>query len=420
MKVDWKPFSAKALAAMNQSDAFINILEGAVRSSKTLSSIVAWLGFIEQSPHREFLMTGKTTDTLFRNVIDGATGILSIMGSRARYIKASQGGAKLLLEYGKVTKVCYCIGAYNEGSEGRIRGMTVAGWYADEITLYPESFVKQAINRMSLSGRRAFWTTNPDSPYHYIKTEFIDKAQEKGFKTWHFELNDNYALDDDYKESLRKSYSGLWYKRMVDGLWVVAEGSIYDMWDEEKYTFDKEPTKNQDYQIWCDYGTHNPCVFLLVAKDEESRYWVLKEYYHNSREVGRQKTDKQYREDLMQFVGKYPVSRVIIDPSAASFITELEQNTPFSIIQANNDVLDGIRKTATTLETKRLFIHKSCKNVLREFPSYVWDPKAQKHGEDKPIKDNDHALDCVRYGIMTQHMANIRTVDWGDDDEDDD
>ncbi len=371
-----------------------------MRSSKTLSSIVAWLAFVEQSPHREFLMTGKTSDTLYRNVIDGATGILAIMGRRAKYNKCGQGGAKLCLTFGRITKICYCVGAHNEGSEGRIRGMTIAGWYADEVTLYPESFVKQAINRMSLPGARAFWTTNPDSPYHYINTEFIQKAKEKGYKHWHFELDDNYSLTKEYKENLKKAYSGLWYKRMVQGLWVLAEGAIYDMFDQEKggHVVDDLPDRFERYFIGVDYGTSNPCVFLLFG-ESAGVYYCIKEYYYDSKKTSRQKSDDEYAVDFVAFVGDVALSAIYIDPSAASFIVALKKRRVRNIKEADNSVLDGLRTQATLLANRKYFIHRSCKNTIGEYGSYVWDVKAQERGEDKPVKKFDHGKDAERYAL---------------------
>lgn len=228
----FKPFSQKQLDFICNSNAFINVAEGAVRSGKTIAATVRWINFVRESPHDKFLMTGKSSDTLYRNVIED---IEKILGNLVKFTKSSKGGAKLIFKLPdpsdpkgkKVTyKTCYCVGAYDEGSEGRIRGMSVAGWLADEVTLYPESFITQAINRMSMSGAKAIWTTNPDSPYHYIKQEYIDKSigsgteKPKNLRVWSYQLDDNLALDEEYKANIRSAYTGLWYKRMILGLWV--------------------------------------------------------------------------------------------------------------------------------------------------------------------------------------------------------
>lgn len=398
--VKWKPFSPKALDAILNCTAFINILEGAVRSSKTLSSIIAWLAFLEKSPNNEFLMSGKTIDTLYRNLIGGATGILAIVGCRrCQYKKSAEGGAQLLIKFGKQTKICYCVGAHNEGSEARIRGMTIGGWLADEVTLYPESFVKQAINRMSLDGAKAIWTTNPDGPYHYIKREFIDKARDKGYRVWHFELDDNYSLSEEYKENVKRAYTGLWYKRMIQGLWVQAEGAVYDMFDEAVHVIDC-PAAHSEYYVAIDYGTSTVTTFGLYGLTGDAVY-LLKEYYHDAEATGRQKTNSEFGTDFDQFVGSVHPRAIYCDPSASSFKVELRRRG-YAVKDADNDVLEGIRLHASFLSDRRFFVDRSCVHSCQEYASYVWDPAAQAQGEDRPLKQNDHCCDRNRYMIQTR------------------
>ena len=402
----WAPFSSKALVSLANCDAFINIFEGAVRSSKTVVSTVAWLTFIEESEHTEFLMTGKTADTLFRNVIGGSYGVLAIMGKRATYVKSSQGGAKLTLKFGGKKKICYCLGANDERAEGNLRGMTIAGWYADELTLYPESFVKQAINRMSLEGAQAFWTMNPDSPFHYIKLEFIDKAKEKGYRLFHYELGDNLSLSQRYKDELKKAYTGLWFKRMVLGLWVMAEGSIYDMWDDSKHIIHEIPPGLNRNGVSIDYGTTNPCTFGLYEWREGTRKITLtREYYYDSKALNIQKTDQEYADAFATWLNGLWPEVVYVDPSAASFIAELKKRG-YPVRNANNDVLDGIRFTAGMITGGNFNVMNTCKGTIQEFPSYIWDPKAQVLGLDKPLKQNDHAMDRNRY-FLYSHFRRV-------------
>lgn len=397
MTTNWI-FSEKQANSISYSQARINLWEGAVRSGKTIGSIIRWLLYVKDAPPGPLAMIGKTERTLKRNILDEVERIAG--KSNFKYNRGT-GEAKL---FGRTVHI---VGANDERAEGKIRGMTLAGSYGDEITLWPESFFRQLMLRHSVSGSKFFGTTNPDSPYHWLKADYIDKAHSLDMRVFHFQLEDNLALDPSYIEALKNEYTGLWYKRFILGLWVMAEGTIYDMWDEEEHLFTKWPDKIDEYQIWCDYGTHNPCVFLLIGKQRGPRYWVLKEYYYNSTETGRQKTDSQYCQDLKKFVGDLPISRVVVDPSAASFITELRKNTRFTIVPANNDVLDGIRETAKALKNGKLFVNESCRNMRREFTSYVWDEKAQKIGEDKPLKENDHSMDACRYGIMTQTALQI-------------
>jgi len=427
----WAPFSRKAMQAIKYSDAFINIYEGAVRSSKTVSSIIAFLEFLEESPHREFLLTGKTQQTAYRNVIGGDYGILSIVGAnRGKFKSSGEGGAQIELKFKNpnkrtrrkepwVTKIVYVVGMNDRQAEEKIRGMTIAGWYADEVTLYPEEAVKQAINRMSLDGARAFWTCNPDSPYHYIKTEYIDKAKEKGYRVFHFTLDDNMALSERYKNNLKLAYKGLWYKRMVLGLWVMADGVIYDSFVHESVDAGgmivaKPPFEHTTrHWVGVDYGNTNPTVFLMLGEGTDGRLYLLDEYYHQAGgdNDNQSKAPSEYAKDFEKWLGEcadkipsFNLQGIFIDPSAKGFILELYRILPKQfkrkIRTANNDVKLGIEKVAGVIGNDLFRVGANHKNVLRELSSYVWDPKAQKRGEDKPIKENDHAMDALRYMIM--------------------
>ena len=397
--MQWSPLSQKALTAMAHSNGFINIYEGAVRSGKTLAASLRWIEHLGSSPHQEFLMTGKTADTLYRNVIGGEVGLIAILGQRnAKYKKSTQGGATFTIRVGPGEKTCYCLGANDERAEGHIRGMTIGGWYGDEITLYPETFVKQGLNRLSLKGAKAFWTMNPDSPYHYIKTEFIDLAAEKGFKAFHFNLDDNLSLEQEFKDNLRKSYTGLWYKRMVEGLWVMAEGVIYDMFDSTTMVVDILPRMVR-YWVGMDYGTSNPAAFILAGLGEDNRFYVVDEFYYDSRVVGRQKSPKALSADYTAWIRSRGVipTRVYLDPSAEGFLLTLWEDRVPNIASAENAVNMGLMLISSLMGQDHFRVHRRCRYTLKELTSYVWDPVAQKRGEDKPLKANDHCMDAVRY-----------------------
>lgn len=392
MGFSWGLFSHKQLDVIANSTARLNILDGSVRSGKTIASLVAWIMFVSEAPPGELLMVGKTERTLKRNILDV---LEQIVGSR--YFKYNLGAGEATLFGRRI----YLVGANDLRSEGKIRGLTLAGAYGDEIALWPESFFTMLLSRLSVPGARFIGTTNPDSPYHWLKTNYLDRAGELGLRRWHFLLEDNPNLDPAYVEALKKEYVGLWYKRFILGLWVQAEGAVYDMWDDAIYAVDEVPSQFTRYYVGVDYGTSNPTVFLLIGQHEDKLY-VIDEYYWDSAEQGRQKTDAEYSHDLREFIkGRYPQA-IVIDPSATSFITQLRRDGVRMIRHANNSVLDGIRTVAAFLPQKRLFVYrKRCPNLLREFTAYVWDPQAQKRGEDRPLKQNDHALDALRYVVHT-------------------
>lgn len=316
-------------------------------------------------------------------------------------LRLIKGGAQLIIKHKGRKKICYCRGGSKANDEGKIRGMSIGGWLADEITLHHQNFVKQALSRMSLKGAKAIWTTNPDSPFHYIKTEYIDKASEKEYNHWHFSLEDNLSLDKSYKENLKKAYSGLFYDRFIKGLWVLADGLIYDMFKEETHIV---PTIERQYSqkyVAVDYGTQNPTTFGMFGKEIRTGQWYkIKEYHHSGRESKRQKTNEEYANDLLEFIENDKSIQVIVDPSASSFILSLK-NRGIRVKKAKNDVLEGIRTVATVLSNKEILFNDCCKETFKEFSTYIWDEVASLRGEDKPVKENDHHLDNLRYFVNT-------------------
>lgn len=303
------------------------------------------------------------------------------------------------------------------------------------MALMPESFVNQATGRCSVDGSKYWFNCNPDGPYHWFKLNWIDKstgylgkqktaeirkkaAEEKkdaGLKELlylHFTMDDNLSLSEEIKARYRSMYTGVFFKRYILGLWAMAEGIIYDMFDNTKHVKSQLPKLyTSGRYISIDYGTQNATVFLLWAKGIDNKWYCIKEYYYSGRDKGKQKTDAEYVADLKKFAAGQKIKAVIVDPSAASFIAELRKNG-FPVLKAKNDVEDGIRLVGTLLNQERILFHISCVNTIMEFASYIWDEKAAEHGEDKPIKQHDHAMDAVRYfayTVLNNQMAKIKS-----------
>lgn len=401
MSFTWGRFSRKQLDVIANATARLNILDGSVRSGKTVASLVAWIKFVAEAPPGELLMVGKTERTLKRNILDP---LEQMVGSKNFRLNRGEGEATLF------GRRIYLAGANDERAEGKIRGMTLVGAYGDEITLWPESFFTMLLSRLSVPGARFIGTTNPDSPYHWLKTNYLDRAEELNLKHWHFTLEDNLNLDPAYVEALKKEYTGLWYKRFILGLWVMAQGIIYDMFDETKHKIPTVEREYSEYHIAVDYGTQNPTTFGLwgrCAKGEYAGKWIkIKEYYYSGRDESKQKTDEEYYQDLEKFAGDLKIKYVIVDPSAASFITLIKRKGKFKVKPAKNDVIEGIRNVATALKNGLIFYNDCCTNTFREFYSYVWDEKAAERGEDKPVKQNDHCMDSDRYFVNTIIFGN--------------
>lgn len=409
--IEMKPLTSKGYRSLIQT-GYLNVWEGAVRSAKTVASSLAWGMYVCESSENTFIMSGRTQASLYRNVIGGDFGIISLFGKDNVEYKTTKEGSRVLVFHTKSgDKMCYCFGADNSASYGALRGLTAGGWYADEINMHHREFVEEAFRRTIVSSdRKNFWTLNPDNPYHWIYKDYIDKYEREklnGFNLWHFTLDDNLAISEERKEELKLQYSGVFYRRYILGERCLAEKIIYDMFEEKRHV----KFTNRNPHIWdklyvsCDYGTHNPCTFGLYGVTGE-RVHLIRRYYYSSVIGGRQKSDVEYAEDMVEFLGtlKNHIEAIIVDPSASSFITELRK-TKYKlpqVITAKNDVLDGIRVVQSFLKQGLLTIEQGeCEEYELEFTSYSWDEKASIRGEDVPVKENDHCMDALRYLIYT-------------------
>ena len=402
----FKPFSRKqkqvltwwtAKSAVKDKDGII--ADGAIRSGKTISMCLSYVIWAMSSfSNQNFGMAGKTIGSFRRNVLFWLKLMLASRGYRYKDHRADN-----LLEVtrGNVTNYFYIFGGKDERSQDLIQGITLAGMFFDEVALMPESFVNQATGRLSVDGSKMWFNCNPDGPSHWFKTNWIDKQAEKNLVYLHFTMDDNLSLSERIKARYRSMYSGVFYQRYILGLWTVAEGIIYDMFDQTKHCYDAvvDFIFGQTY-ISIDYGTQNATVFLLWQKGKDGIWYCVKEYYYSGRDNAKQKTDKEFADDLVEFTKGIRIKEVIVDPSAASFVAELEERK-FRIRKAKNDVLDGIRLVGTMLNEEKIKIHVDCVNTLKEFSSYTWDKKAADRGEDKPVKTNDHAMDALRYFVFT-------------------
>lgn len=402
----FKPFSRKqkqvltwwtSKSAVKDKDGII--ADGAIRSGKTVSMSLAYVMWAMATFNDKNLgMAGKTIGSFRRNVL---FWLKLMLVSRGYKIKDHRADNMLEVSRKGITNYFYIFGGKDERSQDLIQGITLAGMFFDEVVLMPESFVNQATGRCSEEGSKFWFNCNPEGPYHWFKLNWIDKAKEKNLVYLHFTMDDNLSLSESIKKRYRSMYSGVFYKRYIQGLWSVAEGVIYDMFDSIKHTYNEiKSSFTKDCYVSIDYGTQNATVFLLWRKGLDGIWYCEKEYYYSGRDNKKQKTDKEFASDLEDFIGGYPVKEVIIDPSAASFIAEVKERK-IRVKKAKNDVLDGIRFVASLLNSEKIMFNESCKNTIGEFNSYIWDKKASDKGEDKPIKEHDHAMDAVRYFCYT-------------------
>jgi PBSX family phage terminase large subunit len=385
--------SRKQRRSIKRAIRRINLWEGSVRSGKTIASLIRWIQFChEASGDVPLAMVGKTERTLRNNII---LPMKWLLGNAFEY-STGRGEATL---FGKSILI---FGANDERAESKIRGMTCGGAYCDEVTLWPESFWKMLLSRCSPEEAKLFATTNADSPYHWFKTGFLDRIDELDMVSFHFDIMDNPFLSRKYIENLKHEYVGLWYKRFIQGLWVLAEGAVYDFFeDEPPFVIDKPPRPSY-YVVGIDYGSRNPFSAGLYGLNPQThpKVWREREYWYCGRDAGRTKTDSEYADDIDAWLGGITPQAVMVDPSAKSFIAELSQRG-YNCVTPDNSVPDGIRTQAKMLKKGEYAICRVCTNGINEYYAYVWDAKAQKRGLDAPLKQNDHSKDEERYVLQT-------------------
>lgn len=374
------------------------IADGSIRSGKTMSmsnGFVFWA--MNRFENQNFAICGKTVGSCYRNVIKPLIQMIS-----GRYqVKYLRSENLMIIKQGAKTNYFYIFGGKDESSQDLIQGITLAGVLLDEVALMPRSFVEQALARCSVAGSRFWFNCNPDTPYHWFYKEWIEKSEDKKALYLHFNMNDNLTLSEEVKERYKSLYSGSFYDRYIEGLWVAADGLVYPMFSRDKCVV---PTQNRAYTMYyvsIDYGTLNPFSAGLWGLCG-GVWYRIGEYYYDGREHGRQKTDDEYYTEVEKLVGNRNIRSIIIDPSAASFITLIRRKGKYSVLKADNAVLDGIRETATCLQAGKIKFNDCCENTFKEFSSYVWDTKhAEATGEDKPMKVHDHAMDDIRYFVKT-------------------
>lgn len=407
-KFKFKPFSRKQRKVLNWwtksspvKDKDGIIADGAIRSGKTLSMSISFIMWAMSTfENQAFAMCGKTIGSFRRNVLFWLKIMLPALGYK---LEDHRSDNLVVIRKHGVENYFYIFGGKDESSQDLIQGLTLAGVFFDEVALMPESFVNQATGRCSVEGRKFWFNCNPDGPFHWFKVNWIDKADEKDIIYLHFTMNDNLSLSEKIKESYRRMYTGIFFRRYILGLWAMAEGVIYDMFDPDRHVVDivdiKQKLVKGMYYVSVDYGTQNATVFLLWQKGIDGKWYCIKEYYYSGRDKGIQKTDAEYADDMIRWLDGVKLRALIIDPSAASFIAEMRKRG-FKVLKAKNDVEDGIRLTGTKLNTGKILFEKGCVNTQKEFASYVWDTKASSSGKDKPVKEHDHAMDAVRYFVL--------------------
>ena len=375
------------------------VCDGSIRSGKTTVmslSFIMWA--METFDGLNFAVCGKTIQSLRRNVIGQLKMMLLSRGYRVEEHRSEN---YMVIRMGAKENTFYLFGGKDEGSQDLIQGITLAGVFFDEVALMPESFVNQATGRCSVDGSKYWFNCNPESPSHYIKTEWIDKITEKNMIRVHFTMRDNPSLSQKVIERYERMYKGVFYDRFIRGLWVIAEGLVYGMFDKEKNIFHGEYTYSpqSSYYLSIDYGTMNPFAVGLMELQNSGRVRMLREGHYSGREKGVTIDNEAYYKMIQEVAGEFPITSIVIDPSAAAMKATIRKYGEYTCTDGNNDVLNGIQEVTKYLNLGMLQIHESCTETQKEFGAYAWDEKAV--GEDRVIKEYDHHMDLIRYFIYT-------------------
>ena len=363
------------------------ICDGAVRSGKTSIMMWAFADWAMRTFNGErFGICGKTVDSCTKNIIVPFT---SMSLAKERYTMRWRRADKVLeIRRNGVTNYFEVFGGKDESSYALIQGRTLAGVLLDEVVLMPRSFVEQALTRCSVDGAKLWFSCNPDNPQHWFYTEWIQHAEEHNALYLHFEMIDNPGISEKTREMYETMFSGIFYDRCIRGKWVAAEGLIYTMFDKDKHIVPTVERPYTDYMISCDYGTLNPTAAELWGRCD-GKWYCIREYYYDGRKQQRQRTDEEHYAAVEALAGDLPIRKIIVDPSAASFIEVIRRHGRFMVEQASNRVIDGIRDVATHLNAGDILFNDCCKDCISEFGLYRWD---EKSAEDRPLKTNDHCL----------------------------
>ena len=407
-------FSPRQVWSIWAATARVNVWVGAIRSGKTIASLLAWLLFVRKAPSSGALVVvGRTRESVARNVFAPLQD-RAIFGRFAGLVSYTAGAPTGTI----LGRTVHVLGASDSRAEMVLRGLTVGGAYVDEATLVAEAFWTQLLGRMSVPGARLFATTNPDGPAHWFKRQVVDRAAELGYKVFKFTLVDNIHLAAEYVAQISHEYVGLWYRRFILGEWVQAAGAVYDGWDEDRHLIDPDaiPAMDRVLVLAADYGdVHATRGYLLgIGPDTrdghagEDRLYVLDEWAPGSMTVGEHSTD------LRRWLSRRPVASwrepewIAYDHAASTFGHQLLHDGWTSVRKAHKAVLPGIRTVAALLAVDKLVVSTSCARLIERLPGYVWDEKATARGETAPVKQDDDEVDALRYAVYTTRM------DWAD------
>lgn len=378
-----------------------NIKTGATRSGKTYMDYFVIPRRIRARIGLEGLVVilGVTKSTIERNILEP---MRNLWGPELVGEINSQNKCYLFGE------MCYCLGAEKVSQVSKLRGSSIKYCYGDEIADWNEDVFELLKSRLDKPYSCLDGALNPQGPNHWMK-KFLESDAD--IYCQKYTIFDNPFLPKEFVDNLCKEYSGsVYYRRYILGEWALAEGLVYPMFSREKHITHEIPeyVRNSVYVVSIDYGTVNPFAAGLWEWNRgKQKATMIKELYYSGRDTEKRVDDEAYYKMVCQLVGNLPIDRLIIDPSAASFIEVVKKYGRFIPVGADNDVINGIQYTTKYLNAGVLQFHDSCENMFKELEGYAWDEKA---GEDKVIKENDHLCDQLRYFVMSFLRRELRYI----------
>lgn len=396
--------------AWRHSTCLLNIWSGAVSSGKTFAWILLMLAEIQDAPKKgDLVIMGYSTASVYRNIFELIDNDEAFKELRP-FVQHNK-GADFAFIFGRRVHI---IGFSNIKAANRIQGMTIRKAFVDEGALMPEVVFKMLMTRMRVEGAQVFMTCNPASSNHYLRVDYILRAEETNTYYRLFTMADNPGLPEGYVEQQQRLYSGVFYRRFILGEWVAAEGAVYELWDDRTMVVDEYPDIVEVVAVGIDYGTNHPTAGHALSLCADGRLYVTHEWAPNVDSAGqhRRLTDSQLADSLQLWLADLPQKPTVIyaDPAAASFHQEL-RHRGVRTAKAKNAVVDGIRTVDSLLVAGQLKVHKECVQLIDEIPNYRWDENASERGEDKPIKERDDYVDALRYSVFSsRHLWRNRVT----------
>lgn len=404
----FSPKQAEFVRAMKRGElSRINILEGSVRSGKTWITLVVWALWVATMPQdAQYLMVAKTITSLKRNCLDL---LQSLVGEKNfRYSTSSKEGVLF-------GHRIYLEGVNDVRAEGKIRGMTLQGAYCDELTLFTEDFFTMLLSRLSMPGAKLFGSTNPDNPGHWLNVKYLQRGAELDLYQRKFLIDDNPYLDPAYIENLKREYTGVFYKRFILGEWVVADGLCYEQFanNPEKWLRDAVWENEEEQKkapmdfisVGVDFGgVTSKTTFVATAFHKNfTGIGVIKNYCLDGAKgtIDADRLNNEFVRFVRELQTEYkaPVRYVFADCAEQYLITGMRKavkdaGLPVQVGDSEKGrIIDRIICTNTLLNTDRLYILRSCNQVINALRAAMWDKKAAEKGIEQRLDDGTSDID---------------------------